>query len=519
MLMLIYTNMQLLSETKMIKNKKTAKKLSTRLSIVVLSLLFLLTGLLPLTITNPQSAHAATLPAYRYTKTFDTSAAGASAYATGVATDSSGNIYVTGQFSGTVVFDGVGGSDSKTSTNQSSFLTKYNANGSYAYTKIFDTSAAGASAYANSVATDSSGNIYETGSFTGTVVFDGVGGSDSRTSTNQSSFLTKYNANGSYAYTKIFDTSAAGAQAYAAGVATDSSGNVYETGYFIGTVVFDGVGGSDSKTSTNQSSFLTKYNANGSYAYTKIFDTSAAGASAQGAGVATDSSGNVYETGYFIGTVVFDGVGGSDSQTSTNGSSFLIKYNANGTYGYTKIFDTSAASASAQGYGVATDSSGNVYVTGDFGGTVVFDGVGGSDSQTSTNGSSFLTKYNANGSYAYTKIFDTSANGAGVNGYSVATDSSGNVYETGSFIGTVVFDGVGGSYSQTAGGSNYDAYLTRYNANGSYGWTKTFDTTNGDIDPEVGSVATDIQGNAYITSAFIGTVVFDGVGGSDSYCR
>jgi hypothetical protein len=89
--------------------------------------------------------------------------------------------------------------------------------------------------------------------------------------------------------------------------------------------VLDGAGGSDSQTSVNSTTFLTKYNANGSYAYTKTFD--ATNGVADGNSVITDTSGNIYLTGYFFyGTVIFDGAGGSDSQTAADDDAFLTKY-------------------------------------------------------------------------------------------------------------------------------------------------------------------------------------------------
>jgi hypothetical protein len=422
-----------------------------------------------------------------------------------------------GQFSGTVIFDGVGGSDSQTDLggNSDSFVTKYNANGSYGWTRTFDTYSGYAEA--EGVATDSSGNVYVTGYFSGTVIFDGVGGSDSQTSTAGSAFLTKYSANGNYDYTKIFDTSAGGSNAQGMGVATDNQGHVYITGNFNGTVVFDGVGGSDSQASPGgEDSFLTKYNDNGTYDYTKIFDTTNGNASA--IDISIDTSGNVYIVGNFGDTVVFDGIGGSDSQTSSSGSDFLTKYNANGSYGYTKIFDTSSPGAYAEDQGVATDGSGNVYVTGYFSGTVVFDGIGGSDSETSSvNTDNYLTKYNSNGTYGWTKSFDASASNSSAFGRGVATDSLGDVYVLSGFYGTVVFDGTGGSDSQTT--TNPDGAITKYNANGSYGWTKTFDASNGDAvltEGLIGGITTDSLGNVYATGYFTGTVVFDGIGGSDS---
>ena len=398
---------------------------------------------------------------YAYTKTFDVT--GGSSNATGVATDSSGNIYITGVFTGTVVFDGVGGSDSQTSANQDTFLTKYNANGSYAYTKSFDTINGGADG--NSVKTDASGNIYVAGYFFGDVVFDGAGGSDNQTagSINNDAFLTKYNPNGSYAYTKTFDSTNGFAQGY--GVTTDASGDVYIAGYFFNTIVFDGTGGSDSRTTGNNSPFLTKYNPDGSYAYTKVFDTT--NANATGSSVATDASGNIYLTGSFSGTVVFDGVGGNDSQTNAGTpSAFLTKYNADGSYAYTKFFDTT--NGTADGNGITTDASGNIYLAGVFFNTVVFDGAGGNDSQSDGNsggGDSFLTRYNADGSYAYTKTPDTTSGTAGGNG--IATDRFGDVYVAGSFSGTVIFDGAGGSDSQTDAGGNSNSFLLSYDTTAS----------------------------------------------------
>jgi len=72
-------------------------------------------------------------------------------------------------------------------------------------------------------------------------------------------------------------------------------------------------------------------------------------------GVATDSSGNVYVTG---GTK-----GGLDGNTSAGYNDlFVVKYNSSGTKHWTKQLGTANHDLAR---GVATDSSGNVYVTGD----------------------------------------------------------------------------------------------------------------------------------------------------------
>ena len=97
-------------------------------------------------------------------------------------------------------------------------------------------------------------------------------------------------------------------------------------------------------------------------------------------GVATDSSGNVYVTG---GTK-----GGLDGNTSTgNTLGSLYETSTGFTIPWTKQLGTSSYDYA---YGVATDSSGNVYVTGKTG--------GGLDGNTSAGDSDlFVVKYNTSG--------------------------------------------------------------------------------------------------------------------------
>src|SRR5687767_13565354 len=73
--------------------------------------------------------------------------------------------------------------------------------------------------------------------------------------------------------------------------------------------------------------------------------------------------------------------------------------------------------------------------------------------------------------YGHTRITDASSGFA--EGIASAADSSGNVYVTGQFQGTVDFDPTAGVDSHTGAGSN-DVFLTKYNADGSYGWTKSW---------------------------------------------
>ena len=100
-------------------------------------------------------------------------------YANGVATDSSGNVYVTG---GTK-----GGLDGNTSAgNTDLFVVKYNSSGTKQWTKQLGSSGLDS---ANGITIDSSGNVYVTG-----VTF---GGLDWNTSAGANDlFVVKYNSSG-----------------------------------------------------------------------------------------------------------------------------------------------------------------------------------------------------------------------------------------------------------------------------------------------------------------------------------
>ena len=97
-------------------------------------------------------------------------------------------------------------------------------------------------------------------------------------------------------------------------------------------------------------------------------------------GVATDSSGNVYVTGYTRG--------GLDGNTNAGTRDlFVVKYYDNGTKQWTKQLGTSNWE---EAVGVATDSSGYVYVTGFT--------YGGLDGNSSAGGTDiFVVKYNSDG--------------------------------------------------------------------------------------------------------------------------
>ena len=179
-------------------------------------------------------------------------------------------------------------------------MEKVNESGTKQWTKQLGTSS---DDRGNSVTTDSSGNIYVTGSTRG-----GLDGNIH--SGNDDIFLVKYNSSGTKQWTKQLGTSSGD---WGNGVTTDSSGNIYMTG--------STEGGLDGNTHFGEwDIFLVKYNSSGTKQWTKQLGTSSGD---YGNDVTTDSSGNIYVTGHTIGEL--DG--------NTNSGSydiFLVKYNSSG---------------------------------------------------------------------------------------------------------------------------------------------------------------------------------------------
>ena len=134
-------------------------------------------------------------------------------------------------------------------------------------------------------------------------------------------------------------------------------------------------------------------------------------------------------------------------------------------------------------YGVAVDSSNNVYITGQTAGVLDGSGNAGYDD-------AFLAKYDSAGTKEWTKqLGSTGADLA----YGVAVDSNNNVYITGYTSG--VLDG-------TSAGS-VDVFLAKYDSAGTIVWTKQLGTTGTDI---AWDVAVDSSNNVYITGQTSGAL-------------
>lgn len=86
------------------------------------------------------------------------------------------------------------------------------------------------------------------------------------------------------------------------------------------------------------------------------------------------------------------------------------------------------------------------------------------------------------------------------NGYGITSDSSGNVYVTGSTVGAL--DG-----NTSAGG--YDLFVVKYNSSGVKQWTQQLGASSTDI---ANSITIDSSGHLYVT----GSTLHSGLDGNTS---
>ena len=183
--------------------------------------------------------------------------------------------------------------------------------------------------------------------------------------------------------------------------------------------------------------------------------------------------------------------------TSGNADAFVAKYSPTGVLLW-KVSGGGAAGDESFN-AIAVDSSGNVTVAGRFSSTANFGG-----SNLTANGVSdmVLAQYaGSNGAHQWSKKFGGAVNDD-ANG--LAADASGKIYLTGYFSGTVNF---GGANISSPFDTDTDAFVAKFNADGTHVWSKHF--TNAGSDKGV-AIAADTVGGLALVGSFTATINFGG---------
>jgi hypothetical protein len=167
-----------------------------------------------------------------------------------------------------------------------------------------------------------------------------------------------------------------------------------------------------------------------------------------------DNNNDLIIVGFFAMTSDFDPGSGVVSLTPTSGYEdiFILKLNSQGNFIFVKGIGGSSSDVAQF---VTTDGANNIYVTGQFKGSVDFDPSASTLNLGGGNGSVFVLKLNASGDLVWAKNFvNQNSTPDLLGGYhdigvSICVDSQGRVHIAGEFYGTVDFDPGVGSFPLT----------------------------------------------------------------------
>lgn len=407
-----------------------------------------------------------------------------------IATDPEGNVIIAGSFAGVLAF----GDKSLLSAGQDDwFLAKLDRDGKPLWARRFGD--ADYNGGPGKIAVDKDGNIFVGGKFNGTLTFDAP---VSPISGNQDLFVAAFDKDGKTKWAKSF---VAGSFMNFGGLAIDPSSSVIVTGTFnqiqFGALNLTALGSIDIY-------FAKLSGADGAVVWGKQYGS--AGASNVGDSVAVDSSGSIFLTGSFEGKLTFDQYNIVDAVASS--TAFLVKFDNNGKPSWVHRLDQGAR---GQPIVALNNASGNVFVTGRFG--------GGSTKLLDVDGKMMFTAKPAGAGYnAYVAAFGTGGNplwvkgfgdpaqtnsNAGANPVDVAVDGAGNILLAGALDGTVDF----GGGVLTAASSSPDIFVAKLASDGAYRSSVRFGDTSGQFAKGIAVERT--SGALFLAGSNGGTVQFD----------
>lgn len=421
--------------------------------------------------------------------------------------DRSGNLIIMGNFSGVIDFDP--GPSSYTMSSYGSnptvkiFLLKLDSLGNFLWVKKLSVG--------SDVALDRLGNIFITGTCSGTVDIDPgpetytlTGVSDS-----PSAFVLKLGLTGDFIYAKSFNTQVGscsgnlilldsllniytigslvvgpvdfdpGINTYTMGTSYVQypSGSTYETNYYLSKLDSNGnfvyvrkiasdFGQGSLKASINKNgeivimeghpaysnsrpsgAYILKYNANGNMVWGKSIPYFSFRA------MCMDPANNICIVGATTTSIdVMPGTGTFyvGAVSGYPASTFFLQLSKDGTFIWAKSIDNIENGPSISVFGNTTDESGTQYICGTYKGVIDFDAGDPVFTMSSVNGNGFILKLNAQGDFK--GVVPIGKNGSS-SANSIVCNNNGSLYTTGSFAGTVNFDPGTGIYDLAAFGT------------------------------------------------------------------
>ncbi len=275
-----------------------------------------------------------------------------------------------------------------------------------------------------------------------------------------------------------------------ADIITDSTGDIYVSGWTYTAVGFATKGAYQTSNGGNGNAFLAKFSPSGSLLWATYYGGN--GFTTADGDLVIDRSGNIWMAGT---TFSSSGIATSGAyQTvgnSMNGDVFLAKFSPSGNLLYGTYYGGYNVN---NAYGLAIDTSNNLYITGyTYSSTGIATSGAYLTSGDSVNGGAFLAKFSPSGSLVWGTYYGDSGKNVG---NQLITDKAGNIYLNGS-TSTGYGIATSGAY-QTSYGGNGDAYLAKFSSSGSLLWATLFGGSNTE---GAAGIAIDKSGNIYLDGA------------------
>ncbi|MFN8007716.1 MAG: SBBP repeat-containing protein [Terriglobia bacterium] len=406
---------------------------------------------------------------------------------TSVAVDPAGNAYVTGSTQSTD-FPIVNGYTIINHGQADVFVSKFNPEGT---ALIFSTYLGGAfDDIPERIVLDASGNIYIAGN-TLSANFLTVSAIQPSSKGLQEAFVTKMDPTGSTVFLSTY-LGGSGNDA-ARSVAVDSAGNIYVVGS-TDSLNFPTVNTLQSAIPNGPAdAFITRINAGGlNFGFSTYFGGTNVDEAFE---VVSDGGSNIYVTGR---TASADFPTKNALQKTNGGGTpgtpfdvFVLKVN---TSGPTLVYSTYLGGAGDDtGYGIALDSSGNVYLTGTTSSTN-FPVSGNAFQKTLQSGATdgFVSKLNSTGSAIFYSSYLSGITGSEAR--DIAVDASGNALVTGA-TSSKNFPRIAAFQNSKTGGAT-DAFIMKVNPSGSDIVYASY--LGGSGDDAAQGITVDGAGNAYV---------------------
>lgn len=248
---------------------------------------------------------------------------------------------------------------------------------------------------------------------------------------------------------------------HAEDIVADAFGNVYLTGHSRGKI-------GDSESQGGDDAWLAKLDSKGGLHWIKQLGSSGHD---HANGMATDAFGHIYVAGHTTGELV-------EGQQQGGTDAWLAKFSPEGE----QIWVQQIGSSEEDGaQAIAVARNGTVYVSGFSHGRIA------TDPATSDTGSdAWLAQFSAHGTLEWIKHFGTPADDVA---YDLAIDASGNVFAAGYTRGRMA--------TNQGDRGEKQIWVIKFDAAGEQLWLREFGSSG--RDDEVRAIATDPEGNIYVT--------------------